>query len=68
VQSAGKAFDCDGQATRFAFVRTGGSEAANTIGLALRHCGVTEQTTEEQCIALKLHEDDPDGWNNLGAL
>jgi hypothetical protein len=41
---AGKALDRDGQATRFAFVRSGGSEAVSAVGLALRHCGVNEAT------------------------
>ena len=41
---AGKALDRDGQATRFAFVRSGGSEAVSAAGLALRHCGVNEAT------------------------
>ena len=39
---AGKALDRDGQATRFAFVRNGGSEAVSAVGLALRQCGVGE--------------------------
>jgi hypothetical protein len=42
---AGKALDRDGQATRFAFVRNGGSEAVSAVGLALRHCGVNETTS-----------------------
>jgi hypothetical protein len=42
---AGKALDRDGQATRFAFVRNGGSEAVSAVGLALRHCGVDEATS-----------------------
>jgi hypothetical protein len=42
---AGKALDSDGQATRFAFVRSGGSEAVIAVGLALRHCGVNEATS-----------------------
>jgi len=42
---AGKALDRDGQATRFAFVRSGGSEAVSAVGLALRHCGVNEATS-----------------------
>jgi hypothetical protein len=42
---AGKALDSDGQATRFAFVRSGGSEAASAVGLALRHCGANETTS-----------------------
>ena len=41
---AGKALDRDGQAIRFAFVRSGGSEAVSTVGLALRHCRVNEAT------------------------
>jgi hypothetical protein len=36
---AGKALDRDGHATRFAFVRNGGSIAVTAIGLALQHCG-----------------------------
>jgi hypothetical protein len=39
---AGKALDRGGHATRFAFVRNGGSEAVSAVGLALRHCGVNE--------------------------
>ncbi len=42
---AGKALDRDGRATRFAFVRNGGSEAVSAVGLALRHCGVNEATS-----------------------
>ena len=42
---AGKALDRDGHATRFAFVRNGGSEAVSAVGLALRHCGVNEATS-----------------------
>jgi hypothetical protein len=42
---AGKALDGDGHATRFAFVRNGGSEAVNAVGLALRRCGVNESTS-----------------------
>jgi len=42
---AGKALDRDGHATRFAFVRNGGSEAVSAVGLALRHCGVNEVTS-----------------------
>src|ERR1035441_6890199 len=42
---AGKALDRDGQATRFAFVRNGGSEAVSAVGLALRRCGVNEATS-----------------------
>ena len=34
---AGKALDSDGHATRFAFVRNGGSDAVSAIGLALQH-------------------------------
>ena len=42
---AGKALDGDGNATRFAFVRNGGSEAVSSVGLALRRCGVNESTS-----------------------
>jgi hypothetical protein len=42
---AGKALDRDGHATRFAFVRNGGSVAVSAIGLALQHCGVNEATS-----------------------
>ena len=42
---AGKALDRDGHATRFAFVRNGGSEVVSAVGLALRHCGVNEATS-----------------------
>jgi hypothetical protein len=42
---AGKALNRDGHATRFAFVRDGGSEAASAVGLALRQCGVNEATS-----------------------
>ena len=42
---AGKALDGDGHATRFAFVRNGGSEAVSAVGLALRRCGVNESTS-----------------------
>jgi hypothetical protein len=42
---AGKALDGDGRATRFAFVRNGGSEAVGAVGLALRRCGVDESTS-----------------------
>jgi hypothetical protein len=42
---AGKALDRGGHATRFAFVRNGGSEAVSAVGLALRHCGVNEATS-----------------------
>jgi hypothetical protein len=41
----GKALDGDGRATRFAFVRNGGSEAVSAVGLALRRCGVNESTS-----------------------
>lgn len=37
--------DRDGHATRFAFVRNGGSEAVIAVGLALRRCGVNESTS-----------------------
>jgi hypothetical protein len=42
---AGKALDSDGHATRFAFVRNGGSDAVSAIGLALQHCGANEATS-----------------------
>jgi hypothetical protein len=42
--NAGKALDSDGHATRFAFVRNGGSDAVSEIGLALQHCGANEAT------------------------
>jgi hypothetical protein len=42
---AGKALDREGHATRFAFVRNGGSEAVSAVGLALRQCGVGEATS-----------------------
>jgi hypothetical protein len=42
---AGKALDGDGHATRFAFVRNGGSEAGRAVGHALRRCGVNESTS-----------------------
>jgi hypothetical protein len=42
---AGKMFDNDGNATRFAFVRNGGSEAVSAAGLAFRRHGVNENTS-----------------------
>ena len=42
---AGKALDGDGHATRFAFVRNGGSEAGRAVGRALRRCGVNQSTS-----------------------
>ena len=42
---AGKALNRDGHATRFAFVRNGGSEAMSAVDLAMRQCGVTETTS-----------------------
>ncbi|MGA3093412.1 MAG: ISKra4 family transposase [Terriglobales bacterium] len=42
---AGKALDGEGNATRFAFVRNGGSEAMSAVDLAMRQCGVTEITS-----------------------
>ena len=42
---AGKALERDGRATRFAFVRNGGSEAMSAVDLAMRQCGVTETTS-----------------------
>jgi hypothetical protein len=42
---AGKVLDGEGKATRFAFVRNGGSEAAKSASLALRRRGVNENTS-----------------------
>lgn len=42
---AGKVLDEEGNATRFAFVRDGGSEAASAASLALRRSGVNESTS-----------------------
>jgi uncharacterized C2H2 Zn-finger protein len=42
---AGKVLNGEGNTTRFAFVRNGGSEAMKAVGLALRQCGVTETTS-----------------------
>ena len=42
---AGKVLDEEGNTTRFAFVREGGSEAASAAGLALRRSGVNESTS-----------------------
>jgi hypothetical protein len=42
---AGKALDRDGHATRFAFVRNGGSVAVSAIDHALQRCGVNEATS-----------------------
>jgi len=42
---AGKVLDDDGNTTRFAFVRNGGSEAVSTAGLALRQSGLNESTS-----------------------
>ena len=42
---AGKALNGEGNTTRFAFVRNGGSEAMSAVGLAMRQCGVTETTS-----------------------
>jgi hypothetical protein len=42
---AGKVLDGEGKATRFAFVRNGGSEAAKAASLALRRRGVNENTS-----------------------
>jgi len=42
---AGKVLDRDGHATRFAFVRNGGSIAVSAIDLALQRCGVNEATS-----------------------
>jgi hypothetical protein len=42
---AGKVLDGKGNATRFAFVRNGCSEAANAAGLALRRRGVNDNTS-----------------------
>jgi hypothetical protein len=40
----GKALDSEGNATRFAFVRNGGSAAVRAAGIALQ-CGVTDTTS-----------------------
>jgi hypothetical protein len=37
--------DSDGHATRFAFVRNGGSDGVSAVGLALQHCGANEATS-----------------------
>jgi hypothetical protein len=42
---AGKVLDGEGNATRFAFPRNGGSEAVKAATRALRQCGVTEDTS-----------------------
>jgi len=42
---AGKALESNGHATRFAFVRNGGTNSASAIGLALQHCGATDATS-----------------------
>ncbi len=42
---AGKALDCEGNATRFAFVRNGGFAAKRAVSLALQQCGVGENTS-----------------------
>ena len=42
---AGKALDSDGRATRFAFVRNGGSDAVSAISLVLQHCGANEASS-----------------------
>ena len=42
---ADNALNGEGNTTRFAFVRNGGSEAMSAVGLALRQCGVTETTS-----------------------
>lgn len=42
---AGKVLNREGQATRFAVVRNGGSEATRAVNLALRQRGVTETTS-----------------------
>jgi hypothetical protein len=42
---AGKVLDREGHATRFAFVRNGGSEAAKAAGIAFRQSGVTDATS-----------------------
>ena len=41
----GKVFDRDGNATRLAFVRNGGSKAVTAAGLAFRRHGVNENTS-----------------------
>ena len=42
---AGKALNSAGNATRFAFVRNGSSEAMSAVDLAMRQCGVSETTS-----------------------
>ena len=42
---AGKVLTSEGGATRFAFVRNGGVEAMNAVGIALRKCGASETTS-----------------------
>ena len=42
---AGNALDCEGKATRFAFVRNGSFEAKRAVSLALQQCGVKETTS-----------------------
>jgi hypothetical protein len=42
---AGKVLTSEGRTTRFAFVRNGGAEAMNAVGLALRKCGASETTS-----------------------
>jgi hypothetical protein len=41
----GKVLQGEGNTTRFAFVRNGGSEAVSAVDLAMRQCGVTETTS-----------------------
>jgi prephenate dehydratase len=41
---AGKVLDDEGNATRFAFVRSGGSEALSSASLALRRSGANDST------------------------
>jgi hypothetical protein len=41
----GKVLQCEGNTTRSAFVRNGGSEAVSAVDLAMRQCGVTETTS-----------------------
>ncbi|MGA3092056.1 MAG: hypothetical protein ABSD75_25905 [Terriglobales bacterium] len=44
---AGKALHGEGNTTRFAFVRNGGSEAVSAVDLAMRQCGVTDTTSPQ---------------------
>ena len=40
----------------------------SALSQVLAATGSLDQATDEQRIALKLFEDDADGWNNLGVL